>query len=125
MTNLFLRDALGPASTMPQSERAILEAEDEVTPVVEKANTSLGRFEQKAESSHGKVIRITDQTRTSIQQLISSLEKQAETYGKSGVEKLITQRDSLLQRYAKEPQTIDQDHQILREDDRGGAEGRQ
>jgi hypothetical protein len=93
---------------MPQSEKVILEAEDEVTPVVGKANASLESFEQKAESSHGKVIRITDQTRTSIQRLISSLEKQAETYGKSGVEKLITQRDSLLQRYAKEPQAIDQ-----------------
>ena len=92
---------------MPEAERVILEAEDQVTPITDKANASLGRFEEKAESAHGKVIRITDQTRTSIQRLISSLEKQAETYGKSGVEKLITQRDSLLQRYAKEPQAID------------------
>jgi vacuolar-type H+-ATPase subunit H len=92
---------------MPQAERVILEAEDEVTPVVSKANAGLASFEQKAESSHGKVIRITDQTRSSIQRLIASLEKQAETYGKSGVDRLITQRDSLLQRYAKEPQAID------------------
>jgi hypothetical protein len=92
---------------MPQAERVILEAEDEVTPVVGKANAGLESFEQKAESSHGKVIRITDQTRSSIQRLIASLEKQAETYGKSGVDRLIAQRDSLLQRYAKEPQAID------------------
>ena len=63
---------------MPQAERVILEAEDEVTPVVNKANAGLDSFEKKAESSHGKVIRITDQTRSSIQRLITSLEKQVQ-----------------------------------------------
>jgi len=90
-----------------QAERVILEAEDMVTPVVAQANAGLDNFEKKAESAHGKVIRITDQTRTSIQRLIASLEKQAEVYGKSGVDRLISQRDQLLQRYAKEPQAID------------------
>jgi hypothetical protein len=37
----------------------------------------LDSFEKKAESSHGKVIRITDQTRSSVQRLIASMEKQA------------------------------------------------
>src|SRR5579885_1878612 len=90
-----------------QAERVVLEAEDEVSPVVDKANAGLERFEQKAESAHGKVVRITDQIRSSVQRLIASLEKQAETYGKSGVERLISQRDQLLQRYAKEPAAID------------------
>jgi hypothetical protein len=90
-----------------QAERVILEAEDQVTPIVDKANAGLDSFEKKAESSHGKVIRISDQTRTSVQRLIASLEKQAETYGKSGVDRLITQRDQLLQRYNREPQAID------------------
>jgi len=75
--------------------------------VVDKANAGLDSFEKKAESSHGKVIRISDQTRSSVQRLIASLEKQAETYGKSGVDRLITQRDQLLQRYSREPQAID------------------
>jgi hypothetical protein len=91
-----------------QAERVILEAEE--TPVLEsvaRANTALDSFEKKSESSHGKVIRISDQTRSSVQRLIASLEKQAETYGKSGVERLITQRDQLLQRYSREPQAID------------------
>jgi hypothetical protein len=90
-----------------QSEKVVLEAEDEVTPVVGKANASLDSFEKKAESSHGTVIRISDQTRSSVQRLIASLEKQADVYGKSGVDKLIAQRDQLLQRYAKEPAAID------------------
>jgi hypothetical protein len=75
--------------------------------VVDKANAGLDSFEKKAESSHGKVIRISDQTPSSFQRLIASLEKQAETYGKSGVDRLITQRDQLLQRYNREPQAID------------------
>jgi len=91
-----------------QAERVILEAED--TPVLEsvgRANAALDGFENKATNTHGNVIRISDQTRTSVQRLISSLEKQADTYGKSGVERLITQRDQLLQRYNREPQAID------------------
>ena len=90
-----------------QAERVILEAEDQVTPITDKANAALDGFEKKAESSHGKVIRISDQTRSSVQRLIASLEKQAETYGKSGVDRLITQRDQLLQRYNREPQAIE------------------
>jgi hypothetical protein len=90
-----------------QAERVILEAEDQVTPIVGKANAALGSFENKAESSHGKVIRISDQTRSSVQRLIASLEKQADVYGKSGVEKLVAQRDQLLQRYGREPVAVD------------------
>jgi len=63
--------------------------------VVDKANTSLDGFEKKATTAHEKVVRITDQTRTSVQRLVASLEKQAETFGKTGVEKLIVQRDQL------------------------------
>jgi hypothetical protein len=92
---------------MPAAEKVILEAEDTTAGPVRSANQNLQNFERQAEGTHGKVIRITDQTRTSIQRLISSLEKQAETYGKSGVDRLIAQRDSLLARYAKEPQAID------------------
>jgi hypothetical protein len=39
-----------------QAERVILEAEDQVTPIVDKANAGLDSFEKKAESSHGKVM---------------------------------------------------------------------
>lgn len=61
-----------------QAERVILEAEE--TPVLEsvgRANTALDSFEKKSEASHAKVIRISDQTRSSVQRLIASLEKQA------------------------------------------------
>src|SRR5208283_3968819 len=90
-----------------QAERVVLEAEDQVSPVVNQANSSLDSFEKKATTAHDKVVRITDQTRTSVQRLVASLEKQAETFGKTGVDKLVAQRDQLLQRYAREPQAID------------------
>jgi len=91
-----------------QAEKVILEAEEQpVLDSVGKANAALESFEKKAESSNLKVIRISDQTRSSVQRLIASLEKQAETYGKTGVERLISQRDQLLQRYSREPQAID------------------
>lgn len=89
------------------AERVILQAEDEVSPAVNSANAGLDSFEKKAVSAHTNVVRITDQSRSAVQRLITSLEKQADTYGKSGVDKLIVQRDQLLQRYAKEPTAID------------------
>ena len=90
-----------------QSERIILEAEDNVTPITSKANASLQSFEKQAESSYGKVLRISDQTRNSVQRITDTVQKQAEVYGKVGVDKLISQRDQLLQRYNKEPAAID------------------
>jgi hypothetical protein len=94
--------------------------------VVDQANTSLDGFEKKTTAAPGRlvtlgkpsqelhylaghdtVVRITDQTRTSVQRLVASLEKQDETFGKTGVGRLVSQRDQLLQRYAKEPQAID------------------
>ena len=89
-----------------QAERVILEAEDNVTPITSKANASLDAFERKATSSGEKMVRINDQTRSSVQRLITSLEKQTEVYGKSGVDRLIVQRDQLLQRYQREPAAI-------------------
>src|SRR5580693_10052915 len=96
-----------PAVSTPHEFNAGMITALTFSPVVDKANAGFDRFEKQAESSHGKVIRISDQTRTSVQRLITSLEKQAETYGKSGVDRLITQRDQLLQRYNREPQAID------------------
>jgi hypothetical protein len=89
------------------AQKVVLEAEDQVTPIVGKANASLDSMGDKAEKTGNKVVRINDQTRSSVQRLIASLEKQADVYGKTGVDRLIAQRDQLLQRYAKEPAAID------------------
>jgi len=49
--------------------------------------------------------------------------KSSEVYGKSGAERLISQRDQLLQRYSGTGGHR-RDHQVLREDDRGRRESR-
>ena len=54
-----------------QAKRVILEAEDQVSPVVDKANASLDGFEKKATTAHDRVVRITDQTRTIVQRLVA------------------------------------------------------
>ena len=57
-----------------QAEKVILEAEEQpVLDSVGKANAALESFEKKAESSNLKVIRISDQTRSSVQRLIASM----------------------------------------------------
>ena len=38
-----------------QAERVVLEAEDQVSPVVDKANAGLDSFEKKAESSKCRI----------------------------------------------------------------------
>ena len=68
-----------------QAERVVLEAEDQVSPVVDQANAGLDSFEKKAESAHGKVIRITDQTRSSVQRLIHDAPKRARIEGPPSV----------------------------------------
>ena len=40
-----------------QAEKVVLEAEDQVSPVVDKANAGLDSFEKKAVSAHTNVIR--------------------------------------------------------------------
>src|SRR5690242_10681758 len=53
------------------------------------------------------VVRVADKSRNSINRLIASMERQAATFGQTGVEKLAAQRDLLLQRYKEEPRAID------------------
>ena len=66
-----------------QAERIILEAEDQVSPSVAAANAGLDSFEKKAISSHGRVIQITDQSRSSVQRLIASHGQLSDSYVKN------------------------------------------
>ena len=88
----------------------LLEAADPVQSGGESGQqSSLDSFEKKATTAHDKVVGVASHRRISVKRLISSLEKQADTFGKTGVGiRLISQRDQLgLQRYAREPQAID------------------
>lgn len=91
-----------------QAERVILEADDApVLAAVRRANAALDSHGNKYEAVGGKIIRVNDGTRNSVQRVIASVEKMADVYGKSGVDRLIAQRDQLLQRYSREPAAIE------------------
>jgi hypothetical protein len=65
------------------------------------------RAASKAFDDHGSVVvRVSDRSRGSIERLVSALEKQAATYGKSGIEKLIAQRDQMIQRLGNEEAAV-------------------
>ncbi len=88
------------------AERIVLEGEDQLTPVVDKANGALEGHERKAIKNVGGVIRIMDQSRSSVQRVIASVEKLADVYGKTGTARLIAERDQLLQRWNREPAVV-------------------
>jgi hypothetical protein len=85
---------------------------------VDRANTALESHDKKTRTvldRAGKewqvygdaVVRVSDRSQTSVNRLISSLEKESSLYGKTGVEKLIVQRDQLITRYSKEQAAVD------------------
>lgn len=83
------------------SEQIILEADgSQVERVVKKANRDI-------ESYGETVIRVSDRSKNAIDRLVSSMTKQADVYGKTGAERLIAQRDQLVQRYANEQRAVD------------------
>lgn len=54
-----------------------------------------------------QVVRVSDRSKGSIDRLVASMQKQAEIFAKSGVDKLIAQRDLLIQRYSGEQRAVD------------------
>jgi hypothetical protein len=96
------------------AEVITLEVDDtQVRPAVDRANAALDSYGKKAVTSinsasrayedHGNLlVRTNDRSRSSVERLIASVEKQAQAYGKTGVERLISQRDQLIQRLGNE-----------------------
>jgi hypothetical protein len=101
-----------------QQERIVLEAEE--GPVLEsvgKANAALERYEKsgaKASQTVGKsfnqsgetIIRSMDRSRASAERLVASIEKKAAMSGKTGVQKLVAEREVLIRRLAGEERAI-------------------
>jgi hypothetical protein len=71
-----------------------------------KATQSIGAAGQAFEGHGGLVVRTSDRTRNSVERLVASAEKLNRTYGQSGVEKLIAQRDQLIQRLGNEEAAV-------------------
>ncbi len=72
-----------------------------------KGNAALDSMEKKAAGTGDIIVRTFDRSRSSIERLTASIEKQAQAYGKTGVDKLIGQRDQMIQRLGNEKTAVD------------------
>lgn len=100
---------------MPDQEQIMIEIDDSrANAATKRANAGLESVEKTADKAAAgmsrqweTVIRVSDRSKSSVDRLISSLEKQAATYGKTGVERLIAERDELIARYKTEQRAVD------------------
>ncbi len=101
-----------------QIEQIILEAEEgPVLQSVGRANAALEQFEKRGaragqnvsrsfETSGEVVVRAMDRSRASAERLVASIERKAVMAGKSGVERLVAERDLLIRRLSGEERAI-------------------
>jgi hypothetical protein len=85
---------------------------------VGRANTALDGHEKKVKEvmdRTGKVyqmageqlVRVTDNSRNSLDRLLSSMQRQSDMAGKSGVERMVMQRDQLISKWGQEKTAVD------------------
>lgn len=104
---------------MPEVEQVVIEIDQgPAVTATSKANEALEQFEKRAKKAtdsasdsfakHGEVVvRFSDRSKTSVERLASSAEKLALTYGKTGIERLVAQRDQLIARLGGEEKAIE------------------
>lgn len=85
---------------------------------IDRANTGLDNHEKKTRTVldrsgrewqvYGEgLVRVTDKTKSSLDRLLTSMQKQAELAGKTGVERMITQRDQLIAKWGQEQRAVE------------------
>lgn len=91
--------------------RSVLSAIKEANQAVEgweKGTVGAGDRMQKAlERQAEMLVRLNDRSRSSMERLTSSIEKQAAAYGKSGVERLVAERDRWIKKLGDEQAMVD------------------
>src|ERR1041385_5083472 len=99
---------------MPDQESVVLDLDPRsVLGAIKQANTAMETWEkgtvgggermQKAlERMSGMLIKLNDKSHSSMERLTSSIEKQAQAYGRTGVDKLIADRDRLIKKLGDE-----------------------
>lgn len=104
---------------MPEVEQVVIQIDQgPAVAATNKANEALDQFEKRAKKAtdsasdsfakHGEVVvRFSDRSKSSVERLASSAEKLALTYGKTGVERLVAQRDQLIARLGGEEKAIE------------------
>ncbi len=90
----------------------------QVIDAVAKANTAIGDYEKKTGASADRIrgsfeklanflIQYNDKSRASMERMVQTIEKQAAVYGRTGVERLIAQRDQVIKKLGDEQAAID------------------
>jgi len=84
---------------------------------INRANTGLDDHEKKTKTVldrsgrewqvYGEgLVRVTDRSKNSLDRLLSSMQRQAEMAGKTGVERMIAQRDQLIAKWGQEERAV-------------------
>jgi hypothetical protein len=93
---------------MAEREEIILEVNPDLAiRGIRKANESMEQFETRMKNTLGEYVKYSERSKSTTDRLVQSIEKQAQAYGKTGVDRLIVQRDQMIQRLGKEQQAID------------------
>lgn len=71
-----------------------------------KTKTVLDRSGREWQVYGEGLVRVTDKSKSSLDRLLGSMQKQAEMAGKTGVERLIAQRDQLIGKWAQEERAV-------------------
>lgn len=99
-------------------EQVVLEIEDSkavagakrinaaLSDIEKKAGTTAGSMGRAFEGASELIVRTSDRSRNSVERLVASAERLAQISGKTGVERLVQQRDALIQRLGGEEAAV-------------------
>jgi hypothetical protein len=92
----------------PRSVLAAIKQANTAVEGWEKGTVGAGeRMQKSLERMSEMLIRVNDRSRSSMERLTQSIEKQAAAYGKTGVERLAAERDRLIKKLGDEQQMVD------------------
>ena len=92
----------------PRSVLSAIKQANQAVEGWEKGTAGAGeRMQKSLERMSEMLIKLNDRSRSSMERLTQSIEKQAAAYGKTGVERLIAERDRLIKKLGDEQGMVD------------------
>src|SRR3974390_2839860 len=104
---------------MPDQESIVLEIDPRsVLAAIKQANTAVegwekgtvgagDRMQKSLERMGEMLLKVNDRSRSSMERLTQSIEKQAAAYGKTGVDRLVAERDRFIKKLGDEQGMVD------------------
>jgi hypothetical protein len=92
----------------PRSVLSAIKQANQAVEGWEKGTAGAGeRMQKSLERMSEMLIKLNDRSRNSMERLTQSIEKQAAAYGKTGVERLVAERERLIKKLGDEQQMVD------------------